>query len=132
MNFLITSTRTKMTDYKQLAQELYTLIEEVSDFIDYDKVPLRLMKKSDMLTKKYEELTTRSSWRTTALYMKAITEALENPGKSVEFIDHYPHNWNAAKEHEDALKSILHKLNLNIIVQTKGQAQVFLYNQFRL
>lgn len=81
---------------------------------------------------KYEEATTRSSGRTTALYMKAITEALENPGKSVEFKDHYPHNWNAAKEHEVALKSILRKLNLNIIVQTKGQAQVFLYNQFRL
>ena len=121
-----------MTDYKQLSKELYTLIEEVSDFIDYDKVPLPLMEKSDMLTKKYKELTTRRTGRTTALYMKAITEALENPGKSVEFKDHYPHNWNAAKEHEDALKSILHKLNLNIIVQTKGQAQVFLYNQFRL
>lgn len=122
----------KMTDYKQLSQELYTLIEEVSDFIDYDKVPLPLMKKSDILTKKYEELTSRGTGRTTALYMKAITEALENPGKSVEFIDHYPHNWNAAKQHEDALKSIILKLNLNIIVQTKGQAQVFLYNQFGL
>ena len=121
-----------MTDYKQLAQELYTLIEEVSDFIDYDKVPLPLMEKLDILTKKYEELTTRSTGRTTALYMKAITEALENPGKSVEFIDHYPHNWNAAKQHEHALKSILLKLNLNIIVQTKGQAQVYLYNQFGL
>ena len=121
-----------MTDYKQLAQELYTLIEEVSDFIDYDKVPLPLMEKSDMLTKKYKELTTRRTGRTTALYMKAITEALENPGKSVEFKDHYPHNWNAAKEHEDSLKSILHKLNLNITVQIRGQAQVFLYNQFRL
>jgi hypothetical protein len=121
-----------MTDYKQLAQELYTLIEEVSDFIDYDKVPLPLMEKSDMLTKKYEELTTRRSGRTTALYMKAITEALENPGKSVEFKDHYPHNRTIAKQHEDALKVILHKLYLNIIVQTKGQAQVFLYNQFRL
>ena len=123
-----------MTDYKQLAQELYTLIEEVSDFIDYDKVPLPLMKKSDILTKKYEELTTRSTGRTTALYMKAITEALENPGKSVELevIDHYPHNWNAAKRHEHTLKSIILKLNLNIIVQTKGQAQVYLYNQFRL
>lgn len=122
----------KMTDYKQLAQELYTLIEEVSDFIDYDKVPLPLMEKSDMLTKKYEELTTRRTGRTTALYMKAITEALENPGKSVEFIDHYPHNWMIAKQHEHALKSIILKLNLNIIVQTKGQAQVYLYNQFRL
>ena len=121
-----------MTDYKQLAQELYTLIEEVSDFIDYDKVPLPLMEKLDILTKKYEELTTRSTGRTTALYMKAITEALENPGKSVEFIDHYPHNWNAAKRHEHALKSIILKLNLNIIVQTKGQAQVYLYNQFGL
>ena len=121
-----------MTDYKQLAQELYTLIEEVSDFIDYDKVPLPLMEKSDNLTKKYEELTTRSTGRTTVLYMKAITEALENPGKSVEFIDHYPHNWDRATIHRDSLRSIIHRLHYDIIVHTKGQAQVYLYNKFGL
>jgi hypothetical protein len=64
--------------------------------------------------------------------MKAITEALENPGKSVEFIDHYPHNWMIAKQHEDALKSILVQLHLDIIVQTKGQAQIYLCNKFGL
>lgn len=31
--------------YKQLAEELYKMLEEVSDFIDYDKVPLPLMEK---------------------------------------------------------------------------------------
>ena len=114
--------------YKQIAYELYEALKEADRYLPNDRLFSNI---SDTLHK-YEELTTRRSGRTTALYMKAITEALENPGKSVEFIDHYPHNWNAAKEHEDALKSILLKLNLNITVQTKGQAQVFLYNQFRL
>ena len=127
-----------MTEYKQLAQELYEALKGVKNLIDdaNNVVPVNgygvSVSLAGKVLQKYEELTTRRSGRTTALYMKAITEALENPGKSVEFIDHYPHNWNAAKQHEDALKVILHKLYLNIIVQTKGQAQVFLYNQFRL
>ena len=127
-----------MTDYKQLAQELYEALKGVKNLIDdaNNVVPVNgygvSVSLAGKVLQKYEELTTRRSGRTTALYMKAITEALENPGKSVEFKDHYPHNWNAAKQHEDALKVILHKLYLNIIVQTKGQAQVFLYNQFRL
>ena len=114
--------------YKQLSQELYEALKEVIEYLPDNGSYIKI---SDTLHK-YEELTTRRTGRTTALYMKAITEALENPGKSVEFKDHYPHNWNAAKQHEDALRSILHKLNLNITVQTKGQAQVYLYNQFRL
>ena len=114
--------------YKQIAYELYEALKEADRYLPTE----RLFSNISDTIHKYEELTTRSSGRTTALYMKAITEALENPGKSVEFKDHYPHNWNAAKEHEDALKSILRKLNLNITVQTKGQAQVYLYNQFRL
>ena len=127
-----------MTDYKQLSQELYEALKGVKNLIDdaNNVVPVNgygvSVSLAGKVLDKYEELTTRRTGRTTALYMKAITEALENPGKSVEFKDHYPHNWNAAKEHEDALKSILHKLNLNIIVQTKGQAQVFLYNKFGL
>ena len=121
-----------MIDYKQLAQELYEALKGVINVMSNSNrygVSMSLARK---VVKKYEELTTRSSGRTTALYMKAITEALENPGKSVEFKDHYPHNWNAAKQHEDALKSILHKLNLNITVQTNERAQVYLYNQFGL
>jgi hypothetical protein len=115
--------------YKQIAYELYEALKKEADrYLPTD----RLFTKTHDVLRKYEELTTRRSGRTTALYMKAITEALENPGESVEFKDHYPHNWNAAKQHEDALKSILHKLNLNIIVQTKGQAQVFLCNKFGL
>ena len=127
-----------MTDYKQLSQELYEALKGVKNLIDdaNNVVPVNgygvSVSLAGKVLQKYEELTTRRSGRTTALYMKAITEALENPGKSVEFKDHYPHNWNAAKQHEDALKVILHKLYLNIIVQTKGQAQVFLCNKFGL
>jgi hypothetical protein len=117
-----------MTDYKQLSKELYEALKEADRYLPNDRLFSNI---SDTLHK-YEELTTRSTGRTTALYMKAITEALENPGKSVEFKDHYPHNWMIAKQHEDALKGILGKLHLNITVQTKGQAQVYLYNWFGL
>lgn len=121
-----------MTDYKQLAQELYKSLDEVSDFIDYNKVPLPLMERLDNLIEKYKEETTRGTGRTTALYLKSITEALENPGKSVEFIDHYPHNWCRVTVHRDNLKNIIYKLHYDIIVQVKGQAQVYLYNRFGL
>ena len=117
-----------MTDYKQLADELYEALKEADRYLPNDRLFSNI---SDTLHK-YEEATTRSSGRTTALYMKAITEALENPGKSVEFIDHYPHTSQSARQHEDALKGILLKLNLNITVQTKARASVYLYNQFRL
>ena len=119
-----------MTDHKQLAQDLYKALEEVSDFIDYDKVPLLLMERLDNLTEKYKEETTRGTGRTTILYMKAIVEALENPGKSVEFIDHYPHTWVRAESHENNLAAIIIKLGYEITVQTKGKAQVYLYNRF--
>jgi hypothetical protein len=114
--------------YKQLADELYEALKKANRYI----ANCDALERVYTTLKKYEELTTRRTGRTTALYMKAITEALENPGKSVEFIDHYPHNWMIAKQHEDALKSILVQLHLDIIVQTKGQAQVFLYNKFGL
>jgi hypothetical protein len=116
------------TNYQQLADELYKALKEADRHLPNDRLFSNI---SDTLHK-YEELTTRSTGRTTALYMKAITEALENPGKSVEFKDHYPHNWMIAKQHEDALKSILFILNLNIIVQTKGQGQFTPYNTFSL
>jgi hypothetical protein len=116
-----------MTDYKQLSEDLYDTLKRIKCF-SASTLALEI----DNAIQKYEEATTRSTGRTTALYMKAITEALENPGKSVEFIDHYPHNWMIAKQHEDALKSILVQLHLDIIVQTKGQAQVYLYNKFGL
>jgi hypothetical protein len=115
-------------DYKQLADELYEALKKANRYIaNYDA-----LERVSTTLQKYEEETTRGTGRTTALYMKVITEALENPGKSVEFIDHYPHNWMIAKQHEDALKGILVQLHLDIIVQTKGQAQVFLYNKFGL
>jgi len=111
--------------YKQLSEDLYDTLKRIKCF---SASTLEI----DNAIQKYEEATTRGTGRTTALYMKAITEALENPGKSVEFIDHYPHNWTIAKQHEDALKRILVKLHLDIIVQTKGQAQIYLINKFGL
>ena len=121
--------------YKQLSEDLYKTLKDVYMYLPVDRrfpdIDIYISNIDDVITK-YEEATTRGTGRTTALYMKAITEALENPGKSVEFIDHYPHNWMIAKQHEDALKSILVQLHLDIIVQIKGQAQVFLYNKFGL
>jgi hypothetical protein len=117
-----------MTDYKQLAEELYEALKKANRYIaNYDA-----LERVSTTLQKYEEATTRGTGRTTALYFKCITEALENPGKSVEFIDHYPHNCTTCLQHEDALKRILVQLNLDIIVQTKGQAQVYLYNWFGL
>ena len=117
-------------NYKQLAEDLYETLNNVSDFIDFDKFPLPIAEKLDRVLKEYEEATTRGTGRTTALYHKAITEALENPGKSVEFIDHYPHNWMIAKSHSERLEKIINKLGYDIVVSTKGRAQVYLYNRF--
>jgi hypothetical protein len=120
-----------MTNHKnQLADELYETLNDVSDFIDYDKFPLRIAEKLDRVLQKYKEETNRGTGRTTILYMKAITEALENPGKSVEFIDHCPHNWDSAKSHAENIRFIINRFGHNIVVQTKGQAQVYLYNCF--
>ena len=114
-----------MTDYKQLADELYEALKKFRHgFITNPVI-------DDVITK-YEEATTRGTGRTTALYMKAITEALENPGKSVEFIDHYPHTGHSANFHRERLERIINKLGYEIVVSTKGQAQVYLYNKFGL
>ena len=45
-----------MTDYKQLAQELYETLEELSDYLDYEKLPLSVAKKLDLYLKTPEEL----------------------------------------------------------------------------
>jgi hypothetical protein len=117
-------------NYKQLAQDLYETLNNVSDFIDFDIFPLPISEKLDRVLNKYEQETTRGTGRTTALYMKAITEALENPGKSVEFIDHYPHTWDGVSFHRERLEKIINKLGYDIVVSTKGRAQVYLYNRF--
>ena len=113
-------------DYKQLAETLYETIKEVKK----DLPSYRLFSNVDDAMRKYEEATTRGTGRTTTLYIKCIAEALENPGKSVEFIDHYPHNWDRAKHHASNLENIIKKLGYDIVVSTKGQAQVYLYNRF--
>jgi HEPN domain-containing protein len=41
--------------YKQLAEDLYKMLDRVSDFIDFDRVPLSLMEELDNLNQKYEE-----------------------------------------------------------------------------
>lgn len=53
---------TKMTaNYKQLAQDLYETLNNVSDFIDFDKFPLPIAEKLDRVLKEYEEATTRGT-----------------------------------------------------------------------
>jgi hypothetical protein len=113
-------------DYKQLAETLYETLKEVKKYLPSH----RLFSNVEDTIHKYEEETTRGTGRTTALYIKCIAEALENPGKSVEFIDHYPHKWDSAKHHAERLEKIINKLGYDIVVQTKGQAQVYLYNKF--
>jgi hypothetical protein len=112
-----------MNNYKnQIADELYKAVKELNECLNSSKL--------DAVLQKYEEHKNRQTGRTTILYMKAIVKALENPGKSVEFIDHYQHNWDRAVSHRENLKTIINKLGYNIIVQTKGRAQVYLYNEF--
>jgi hypothetical protein len=110
-----------MTDYKQLAEDLYGALNRFRCWSS----------EIDDVIAKYEQETTRGTGRTTALYMKAITEALENPGKSVEFIDHHPHRWDSAHHHASNLMHIIKKLGYDIVVTTPaGSDQVFLYNRF--
>lgn len=107
-------------DYKQLAEELYKVLNRFRSWSP----------EIDIVISKYEEATSRGTGRTTALYMKAITEALENPGKSVEFVDHYPHRGSITQIHADSLEMIIKKLGYNIEVYTRG-TQIFLRNRFR-
>jgi len=112
-----------MNNHKnQLADELYKAVKELNECLNSPKL--------DAVLHRYEDGKDRQTGRTTILYMKAIVKALENPGKSVEFIDHYEHNWDRAVYHRENLKTIINKLGYNIIAITKGQAQVYLYNEF--
>jgi hypothetical protein len=108
-------------NYKQLAEDLYGALNRFRCWSS----------EIDDVIAKYEQETTRGTGRTTALYMKAITEALENSGKTVEFIDHYPHRWDSAQHHASNLMHIIKKLGYDIVVTTPaGSNQVFLYNRF--
>jgi len=114
-------------DYKQLAETLYGTLKQVKRHLPNYSIFTDI----DDTIQKYEEATTRGTGRTTALYMKAITEALENPDKSVEFIDHYPHRWDSAQHHASNLMHIIKKLGYDIVVTTPaGSNQVFIYNRF--
>jgi hypothetical protein len=119
-----------MTDYKQLAEGLYQTLKDVRYFITSDKVQDSALMVVNCAITYYEEATSRGTGRTTALYIKCIAEALENPGKSVEFIDHYPHhNGLSAKSHRERLERIINKLDYDISVDSI-RTQVFLINRF--
>jgi hypothetical protein len=125
------------TDYKQrLAQELYEALKIIQSLVDkYKWCSINncgdTMSLIDDVLQKYEEATTRGTGRTTILYHKAITEALENPCKSVEFIDHYPHTSCSAKSHGSNLATMITKLGYEIVVTVPtGGGRVFLYNRF--
>jgi len=112
-----------MTNHKnQLADELYEAVKKFNEDLNSSKL--------DAILYQYEDQKNRQTGRTTILYMKAIVKALENPGIMVEFIDHYEHNWEGARYHRENLKTIINKLGYNIIAITKGQAQVYLCNEF--
>ncbi len=115
-------------DYKQLAEELYEALKAAESYI-YAAYSTQTKVRNTL--QRYEELKDRGTGRTTALYMKAITEALENSGKTVEFIDHYPHTASAysALHHADNLRDIIKKLGLDVVV-TIEKNRVFLYNRF--
>ena len=109
-----------MNNYKdQLADELYKAVKELNECLNSPKL--------DAVLHRYEEQKDRGTGRTTILYMKAIVKALENPGKRVEFIDHYEHNWDRARYHRDNLNDIVIKLDYNIVVIQNG-CQIFLSN----
>ena len=91
-----------MNNYKdQLADELYKAVTELNECLNSPKL--------DAVLHRYEE---------------------QHPGKTVEFIDHYEHNWHNAKCHSKNLESIIEKLGYNIIIVLSGKAQVYLFNEF--
>ena len=118
--------------YKQIADELYEALKGVINVMNASNRYGVSMCLANKVLEKYEQETTRGTGRTTALYIKCIAEALENPGKSVEFIDHYPHTWGGVSFHRERLEKIINKLGYNIVVSTKGRAQIYLYNKFGL
>ena len=128
-------------DYKQISQELYDVLNQVRNLMDdANGAPINrygiTMSLVDATIQKYEDETTRGTGRTTALYMKAIAEALAKPGDRVEFIDHYPLTWNNINSHSDNLKSIISKLGYDIIVSVIADTsnkdnKIILTNRFK-
>ena len=118
-----------MNNYKnQLADELYKAVKELNECLNSPKL--------DAVLHQYEDEKDRQTGRTTILYMKAIVKALENPGKKVEFIDHYEHNWDhyennwhRASYHYENIKDIIDKLQYRIGVIQVG-CTVILCNTF--
>jgi hypothetical protein len=118
-----------MTYDKQLAEELYEGLKDLQDYINYYNIPLPLVEKYSNLIHRYEEQKDRGTGRTTTLYMQAIANALANPGKEVEFIDHFPVTCNVSR-HASNITSIIEKLGYNISVSINSK-KVILCNTFR-
>lgn len=118
-----------MTDYKQLAEDLYDALKRVRCFSISDS-------EMDNVITRYEQETTRGTGRTTALYIKAIAEALAKPGEQVEFQDHYPLIWENINPHSDNLKDIISKLGYDIVVSVitdtyNKDNRIILTNRFK-
>lgn len=113
-------------NYQQLAQELYEVLKEANKYIVNYDANVKVLN----TLRRYKEEITRGTGRTTTLYIKSIAEALANPGKSVEFVDHSSHTWESARCHQEKLEDIINKLGYDVVVQIKEQAQVYLYNRF--
>lgn len=118
-----------MTYDKQLAEELYEGLKDLQDYINYYNIPLPLVEKYSNLIHRYEEQKDRGTGRTTTLYMQAIANALANPGKEVEFVDHFPVTCNVSR-HASNITSIIEKLGYNISVSINSK-KVILCNTFR-
>lgn len=115
-------------NYKQLAEDLYDALKRVRCFSICNS-------EIDDVLQKYEDETTKGTGRTTALYMKAIAEALASPGQMVEFLDHLPNDFGSALSHQNSLRNIVSKLGYDIEVlvscSPEGErSKVILVNRF--
>ena len=59
----------------------------------------------------------RATGRTTGLMLQALGEAVENPGKEVEFIDHHEQNHGQLQLYKTKIELLAKILNLDITVE---------------
>ena len=72
--------------------------------------------------------TNRATGRTTGLMLQALGKAVENPGKEVEFIDHYAQNHAQLQYCKERIEKIAKQLNLDVSVEIRSN---ILYDRFR-
>jgi hypothetical protein len=58
----------------------------------------------------------RATGRTTGLMLQALGEAVENPGKEVEFIDHHEQNHGQLQLYKTKIELLAKTLNLDVSV----------------